>query len=112
MGVHYDAGINPHIALNNLNEVVEVHQASSKDELLHYRRGTVSRGTINFGGSQRYDSAAVDPAVSLLDNGLVVELHSPYGDTIENRPLYARTGTLNPSNPEKIDWSGFRKNRK
>jgi hypothetical protein len=88
-----------------LNEVVEVHQVGSKDQLLHYRRVTVSRGTINFEGSQRYDSSAAWPAVSLLDNGLVVELDIPEGDTVENGPLYARTGTLNPSNPEIIDWS-------
>jgi hypothetical protein len=97
-GTGYDAGINTHIALNNLNEVVEVHQVSDNDHLLHYRRGTVSGGTINFGGSQRYDSNALWPAVSLLDSGLVVELHK------SNGALYARTGMLSPSNPEGIEW--------
>jgi hypothetical protein len=99
-GVHYDDGINPHIALNNLNEVVEVHQVSSTEGLLHYRRGNVFLGTINFGGSQRYDKAG-QPAVALLDSGLVVELHR----VSSNDGLDARTGTLSPSNPEGIDWS-------
>ena len=99
-GTHYDAGINPHIALNNLNEVVEVHQVSDNDHLLHYRRGNVSGGTISFGGSQRYDSNASTPAVSLLDSGLVVELHQ----SGEQRVMYARTGTLSASNLERIEW--------
>ena len=101
-GVHYDEGVNPHIALNSLNEVVEVHQVSSIDDLLHYRRGTVSGGTINFEGSQRYGTLERLPAVTLLDSGLVLELH--VAGIGENR-MDARTGMLNRSNPEIIDWS-------
>lgn len=66
---------------------------------MHYRRGNVFLGTINFGGSQRYHNDAIQPAVALLDSGLVVELHESL-DGID-----ARTGTLSPSNPEGIDWS-------
>jgi len=94
-GIHYDDGINPHIALNNKNEVVEVHQVTG-ESLLHYRRGTVSGGTIHFAGSQRYDNDAVRPAVALLDSGLVVELHAG---------TYARTGQLSTTNSQLIDWS-------
>jgi hypothetical protein len=94
-GVHYDDGINPHIGLNNRNEVVEVHQVTG-ESLLHYRRGTVSGGTINFARSERYDDNADRPAVALLDSGLVVELHAG---------VYARTGQLSPSNPAGIEWS-------
>ncbi|MGA8313937.1 MAG: hypothetical protein WB755_28190 [Terriglobales bacterium] len=94
-GIHYDDGINPHIGLNNRNEVVEVHQVSGEN-LLHYRRGTVIGGTINFAGSHRYDDNADRPAVALLDSGLVVELHGG---------VYARTGMLSPSNPAGIEWS-------
>jgi len=96
-GIHYDDGINPHIALNNRNEVVEVHQVSGEN-LLHYRRGTVSGGTINFAGSQRYDNNANRPAAALLDTGLVVEFHA-------NAGLFTRTGRLSPSNPAGIEWS-------
>lgn len=85
-GVFFDDGINPHIALNNRNEVVEVHQVS-KGRLLHYHRGTVSGGTINFAASQRYDNSADRPAVALLDSGFVVELHSG---------IWAQTGRLTP----------------
>ena len=94
-GIHYDDGINPHIGLNNLNQVVEVHQVPG-ESLLHYHRGTVSGGTINFAGSRRYDDNADRPAVALLDSGLVVELHGG---------VYARTGTLSPSDPARIEWS-------
>jgi hypothetical protein len=103
-GIKYDEGVNPHIALNSLNEVVEVHQVSSIDDLLHYRRGTVSGGTINFEGSQRYGTLQSQPAVALLDSGLVLELHAA-GSVSEGPTIYARTGMLNPSNPEIIDWS-------
>lgn len=94
-GIHYDDGINPHIALNNLNQVVEVHQVSD-ERLLHYHRGTVSGGTINFAASQRYHNNSNRPAVTLLDSGLVVELHSGEGIT-------SMTGRLSPSNPALID---------
>jgi hypothetical protein len=96
-GVNYDDGINPHIALNNHNQVVEVHQVTD-ESLLHYRRGTVSEGKINFAQSQRYDNDAVQPAVALLDNGLVLEVHSRDG-------LNSRTGKLDPSNSTLIEWS-------
>jgi hypothetical protein len=95
-GVQYDDGINPHIALNNRNEVVEVHQVNGEN-LLHYRRGVVlSGGMIDFRGSRRYDNDASRPAVALLDSGLVVELHDG---------VWATTGQLSLANPELIDWS-------
>jgi hypothetical protein len=97
-GIGYDDGINPHIAINNYNEVVEVHQVTN-EYLLHYRRGTVSGGKITFAQSQRYDNNGAEPAVALLDSGLVLEVHS-VGDILKSR-----TGTLNPSNSTKIDWS-------
>jgi hypothetical protein len=90
--------INPHIAINNQNQVVEVHQVTG-ESLLHYRRGTVSDGKITFGASQRYDIDARQPAVALLDSGLVLEVHSSWED------LYSRTGKLDPSNSTLIDWS-------
>lgn len=85
-GTFYDDGTNPHISLNNRNEVVEVHQVPG-ERLLHYRRGTVSGGTIHFAGSQRFDDGAERPAVALLDSGFVVELHGG---------ISARTGRSQP----------------
>jgi hypothetical protein len=95
-GRHYDEGINPHIAINNLNQVVQAHQVPG-ESLLHYRRGTVNGGTIQFGESRRYDNHAEQPAVALLDNGLVLEVHSLGG-------LIFRTGMLTPWDQEGILW--------
>ena len=101
-GIKYDAGVNPHIALNKWGEVVEVHEVGA-ERLLHYRRGILSGTMVNFEASQRYDSNGTQPAIVLLDNGLVVELHgASVGGFIG---LYARTGTFSPSNQDRIEWS-------
>jgi len=95
-GIHYNDGINPHISLNNRNEVVEVHQVPGEN-LLHYLRGTVSGGTIHFTSSHRYDDGAQRPAVALTtDSGFVVELHGG---------VAGRAGMLSPSDPARIEWS-------
>ena len=73
-----------------------MHQVSH-ESLLHYRRGTVSGGTIEFEESVRYDNHAENPAVALLDNGLVLEVHSLGG-------FISRTGTLSLNDPKQIDW--------
>jgi hypothetical protein len=96
-GIHYDEGINPHIAINNNNEVVQVHQVPG-ESLLHYRRGVVNGGTIIFEPSRRYDNNAEQPAVALLDNGVVLEVHCLDG-------LFRRMGMLSRSNAEEIDWA-------
>jgi hypothetical protein len=97
-GVRYDDGINPHIAINNNNEVVEVHQVT-REHYVHYRRGSVSGGTVFFGASARYDNHSYAPAVALLDNGLVTELHRGSGYYIS-----ARTGILDPNSPDMVIW--------
>jgi hypothetical protein len=99
-GVKYDDGVNPHIAINNNDEVVEVHQVTAV-ELVHYRRGFVSGGKLVFGGSARYDSHSASPAVALLDNGLVTEIHRGSDFSIA-----ARTAILDPNSPDKVIWFG------
>jgi hypothetical protein len=99
-GIKYDDGINPHIALNNRNEVVEVHQVTGQN-YLHYRRGTLSGGAISLAGSPRYDNNSSEATVALLDSGLVIELHRSNSDG----GGYARTGKLSFSNLGAIDWS-------
>jgi hypothetical protein len=97
-GVRYDDGINPHIAINDRNEVVEVHQVTS-EHYVHYRRGSVSGGKISFGESARYDNHSYAPAVALLDNGLVTELHRGSDYSIS-----ARTALLDPNSADKVIW--------
>jgi hypothetical protein len=107
-GIGYEDGQNPSISINNTFEpgrgfqIVEVHQVSGIETLLHYRRGTVIAGRITFAESKRYDNYARVPAVALLDNGLVLEVHSLGG-------LISRTGRLSRSNSTEIDWSAARK---
>jgi len=96
-GVRYDTGINPSIAMNNLNEVVQVHQVPG-ESLLHYRRGTVNGGVIYFGESMRYENYGEQPAVALLDSGLVLEVDRWDG-------LNFRTGQLSVNSPNEIEWS-------
>jgi hypothetical protein len=98
-GIKYDDGINPHIAINNLNQVVEVHQVGG-ESYLHYRRGNLSGGTVTFGGSPRYSNDGNEPTVALLDNGFVMEL-----DSRNDGNTYARTGVLSSSDPVIVDWS-------
>jgi hypothetical protein len=97
-GVKYDDGVNPHIAINTNDEVVEVHQVTGV-ELVHYRRGSVSGGKIAFGGSVRYDNLSSSPAVALLDNGRVTEIHC--GSDLS---ISARTAILDPNSPDKVIW--------
>jgi hypothetical protein len=96
-GIHYDEGINPHIAINNNNEVVQVHQVPG-ESLLHYRRGVVNGGAILFEPSQRYDNDSAQPAVALLDTGLVLEVHGA-GE------LNCRMGRLSLLNAQEIEWA-------
>jgi hypothetical protein len=93
---------NPHVAINNHNHVVEVHQTATGN-LLHYRRGTINfhttSATIDFGESQRYDNDAAQAAVALLDNGLVLEVH-----TSSNGMLFSRVGQPSTSDSAIIEW--------
>jgi hypothetical protein len=98
-GVWYDDGTNPQIATNNHNQLVEVHQVPG-ETLLHYWRGTISHGEIQFVASQRYNNDAKQPAVLLLDNGVVVEAHVD-GSWSE---IIATSGVLSPDDPAIIEW--------
>jgi hypothetical protein len=103
-GVRYDSGTHPHISIDNHNQVVVVHQTTT-EHFLHYRRGNIHFGaagvTIDFGESQRYNSSAKQPAVALLDNGDVLEVHL---DSDANF-LLSREGSLSSSDPAIIEWA-------
>jgi hypothetical protein len=101
-GIGYEYGESASIAINNLNQIVEVHQVPAED-LLHYRRGTVSGGQIHFGESRRYEDDGRQPAVALLDSGLVLEVHARI-EWFASVRLISRTGRLAPSNGQDIEW--------
>jgi hypothetical protein len=90
--------MDPAIGMNNRNEVIAVHQASH-ESALHYRRGLVSGGVIQFGESRLYDDHAESPAIAILDSGLVLEFHT-LGDC-----LASRVDRLSLGNPQEIEWS-------
>jgi hypothetical protein len=99
-GQKYGDGINPHISINDSGEVVEVHQASANDPKLHYIRGKLKANSIEFNNSQpRYNNNGQRPAVALLNDGYLVEVHDN-GDSV-----YYRTGQLDAKDASKIDWS-------
>jgi hypothetical protein len=97
--VQYDRGVNPHIAINDNGQVIEVHQVGAKEQLLHYRRGSLYSTSIDFLDSVRYDNNGRQPAVTLTNNGKVVETHI-YKDSV-----YARTATYDANDPSRVVWS-------
>jgi hypothetical protein len=97
--IQYDRGINPHIAINDNGQVIEIHQVAAKEYLLHYRRGTLNSTSINFQPSTRYDNNGQQPAVTLTNGNKVIELHA------SNNAVFSRTGNLNANDPSRVDWS-------
>jgi hypothetical protein len=103
-GVYYDNGINPHIAVNDNNDVVEVHQVASDDHKLHYFRGKLSSRTLGFTPpAPRYNDDATSPTIVLLNNAYVVETHNS-GSRSSFSAQY-RTGLLDRDSFTKVNWS-------
>lgn len=63
-GKEYDTGVNPHIAINEWNQVVEVHQTQNNESLLHHRRGHLYPDQIDWVSrdSFRYDDYSKQPS--------------------------------------------------
>ena len=104
-GQPWDDGVNPQIAINDNNDVVEVHQASANDHRLHYTRAKISGNRITFGKDHPFFSAGERPAVTLLNNGYLVEMHaSNYDKKTGLSELRYRAGTLDRNNATLINW--------
>ena len=104
-GQPWDDGVNPQIAINDNNDVVEVHQASANDHRLHYTRAKISGNRITFGKDHPFFSAGERPAVTLLNNGYLVEMHaSNYDKKTGLSELRYRVGTLDRNNATLINW--------
>jgi hypothetical protein len=99
-GREYDTGANPHISVNQNNEILEVHQSGNKTTYIHYRRGRLYTTHIGFAstGSVHFDSGPKQPAVALANNN-AIEVDS------QNDATFARTGLLSSSWPDRVDWS-------
>jgi hypothetical protein len=105
LGQWWDDGVNPEIAINDNNDVVEVHQASGSDHRLHYTRAKISGNRITFGKDHPFFSAGERPAVTLLNNGYLVEMHaSNYDNKNGLSELRYRVATLDRNNATLINW--------
>jgi hypothetical protein len=101
----WDDGVNPQIAINDNNDVVEVHQASANDYRLHYTRARISGNRITFGKDHPFYSAGKRPSVTLLNNGYLVEMHaSNYDRKTGGWELRYCVGTLDRNNATLINW--------
>jgi hypothetical protein len=104
-GQWWDDGVNPTIAINDNNDVVEVHQASADDHRLHYTRAKISGDRITFGKDHPFFSTGNRPSVTLLNNGDLVEMHGGNNDRKSGLwELRYRVGRLDPDNSTLINW--------
>lgn len=103
-GQYWDDGVNPNIAINDNNDVVEVHQASSDDHRLHYTRAKISGNRITFGKDHPFFSTGMRPAITLLNNGYVVEMHGSNKNRDGHYELRYRVGSLDANNAALINW--------
>lgn len=73
----YDSGIDPAIAINNSNDIVEVHKSGSKDTLWCHYGKLDEHGEIAWSPAIKYDTG-VSPTVAFtnLDSTNVREIHS------------------------------------
>ena len=98
LGLQYDSGTSPSIAINRNGRVLEVH----KNELgltLYYRTGTTNQMNVRWDAAAKEYTGGVDPSVALNTSNRVVEVHkNEAGFT-----LYSRIGTLNG---DTIGWNG------
>ena len=87
---HYRDGNKPMVALNNNNQIVEVHcQSSTGVNFLRYMMGEVDieGGSLKFINDVRFDGG-LNPVISLNNSGNIMEIHQrPDG-------LFYSTGSL------------------
>ena len=99
-GVRYDNGVNPHVSVNDRNQVVEMHQTKGGESRLHYRRGVLqSPSTIAFTNSELYSTSAYEPAVVLTNRDEVFALS-------QNASIYSDSGIFHAYDPSLIWWKG------
>ena len=73
---HYDTGKNPSIALNDNQQVIEVHEGDtwSIGYKLWYHTGTFKGKKVSFNDSIHYDKG-VNPSITLTNSDVVIEAH-------------------------------------
>ena len=96
----YDTGSSPSVSINNNGIAVEVHQSDGPSTDLWYHVGIINESgkTIDWGSSHKYDSGS-RPSVTILDNGLIIEVHK--SQTYST--LWYHIGQVNTAS-KTIDW--------
>jgi hypothetical protein len=104
-GVWWDNGVDPHIAINDNNDAIEVHGVTGEN-ILHYTRGKIAGNRITFTDVHpKYQGGSRRPVVTLLNNGHVVELHASNKQSSGYWEIRYRTGVLDPNVATHISWS-------
>src|SRR4030042_5853097 len=85
----FDTGLNPSVAINDNNIVVEVHESNIDDEDLYYRVGLLDNvtNTVKWGTSIKYDTGD-RPSVTINNDNMVVEMHQAH----ESNDLWYNVG--------------------
>jgi hypothetical protein len=105
-GQPYDNGIDPHIAINDNDDVVEVHQAAADDYKLHYTRGRIAGNQItNFTTHPRYSDFGSRPSVVLMNDGYVIEMHGAnYNSRDGLWEYFNRVGNQDKQQTTLVNW--------
>ncbi len=106
-GIPYDEGRNPHVTIDNEGNIIEVHQASSSNNL-HYRRGHLNGLGIDWepaAPNGRYETGRAErPAVAMRNDGFVLEVHGR-NDSAKPIDITGKYGQVNPRSRNVVDWS-------
>ena len=96
LGLQYDHGETPAVAITRLGRVVEVHRAE-KTYPLYHRVGDLNEATIIWKQSIRYGTG-MTPHVAVNNHNVVVEVHK---NEATGRTLYYTVGRLIA---DRVDW--------
>lgn len=96
LGLQYDNGDGPTIAINRSGRVLDVHK-NEAGFTLYYRAGQTNQMTVDWGESKSY-TTGVEPSVALNNNNRVVEVHKNEAGVT----LYSSIGTLSGNS---ISWN-------
>lgn len=97
LGLQYDSGDGPCIAINRGGRVLDVHK-NEAGFTLYYRAGSTQQMTVNWAAKAESYTTGSEPAVAMNNNNRVVEVHKNEAGWT----LYSSIGTLNG---DKISWN-------
>lgn len=81
LGVKYDDGNDPSVAINRNGTILEVHKNEAGNDL--YRRvGKIRGATVDWGPPKRYEDSGRSPGCALNVHDVAVEVHKNNGTTL------------------------------